>query len=170
MRRNVWRLCMLVLAWTVVGSVGCSNKVAVQKPTWTEDSIQKYLDENRNKLEPIEGIYSVSSEKTYTLFGVTAPTKKTDDFARVAIVKNGNGLEPEFIEYWLEGLDYRKYSKTAEFTRIQNSSSYLCKKTLPGADPASYSFVYDAAAGSLEGVRKSNASSKFFYLKLYPAK
>jgi hypothetical protein len=169
MKGNVLRLCLFAV-WSVVGSVGCSNKVAVQKQTWTEESIKKYLDENRDKLEPIEGIYSISSVKTYKLLGVTAPPKKSTDFARVAIIKNPEGFTPVFTEYWLEGLDYRKYSKTAEFTRIQNSSSYLCKKTLPGADPTSYAFAYDDAAGSMEGVQKSNAASKLFYLKLYPAK
>lgn len=148
----------------------CASKVAVQSKKWTEESIRKYLDDNKDKLEPIEGIYSISSEKAYKLFGVTTPSKKNNDFARVAILKNQEDITPEFIEYWLEGLDYRKYSKTAEFTRIQKSSSYLCKKTLPGADPTSYAFAYDDDAGSMEGVQKANASSKLFYLKVYPAK
>jgi hypothetical protein len=156
---------LMIAAWA-----GCSNKVAVQKQTWTEESIRKYLDENWDKLEPIEGIYSISSEKTYKLFGMTSPTKKSNDFARVAIVKNSEGSTPEFFEYWLEGLDYRKYSKTGEFTRIQKSSSYLCKKTLPGADPTGYAFAYDESAGSMEGVKKGTADSKLFYLKVYPGK
>ena len=151
-------------------ALGCASKVAVQSKKWTEESIRQYLDDNKGKLEPIEGIYSVSSEKAYKLFGVTTPTKKNNDFARVAILKNTESVSPEFIEYWLEGLDYRKYSKTAEFTRIQKSSSYLCKKTLPGADPTSYAFAYDDAAGSMDGVQKANESSKLFYLKVYPAK
>lgn len=160
---------ILAFVCIAVAAIGCSSKV-VQKQTLTEEAIRKYLDENKDKLEPIEGIYSISSEKAYKLFGVTTPSKKSNDFARVAIIKNTETFSPEFIEYWLEGLDYRKYSKTAEFTRIQKSSSYLCKKTLPGADPASYSFAYDEAASSMEGVRKTNASSKLFYLKLYPTK
>jgi len=160
------------LALVFIGAtwVSCSNKVAVRKQTWTEESVRKYLDDNRDKLEPIEGIYSISSEKTYTLFGVTSPSKKSNDFARVAIIKNSEGPIPEFLEYWLEGLDYRKSIKTAEFIRVQKSSSYLCKKTLPGADPTSYAFAHDEAAGSLEGVQKGNVSSKLFYLKLYPGK
>lgn len=150
---------------------GCSPKAVAQKQQLTEEWIRKYLDDNKGKLEPIEGIYSISSEKTYKVFGLTTPSKKSADFARVAIVKNTDGFNPEFIEYWLEGPDVRKYSKTGEFTRIQTSSSYLCKKLMPGADPASYSFAYDDAAGSLEGVRQGNINSKkLLYLKLYPVK
>lgn len=151
-------------------AVSCASKVAVQSKKWTEESIRKYLDDNKDKLEPIEGIYSISSEKAYKLFGVTTPSKRNNDFARVAILKNSESVSPEFIEYWLEGLDYHKYSKTAEFTRIQKSSSYLCKKTLPGSDPTSYAFAYDDAAGAMEGVQRANESSKLFYLKVYPAK
>lgn len=150
---------------------GCSPKAAAQKPQLTEESIRKYLDDNKSKLEPIEGVYSISSEKSYKVFGLTTPSKKSTDFARVAILKNTEGFNPEFIEYWLEGQDVRKYSKTGEFTRIQKSSSYLCKKLMPGADPTSYTFAYDEAAGSLEGIQQGSTSSKkLLYLKLYPVK
>ncbi len=153
-----------------IATFGCASTVPVKSQTWTEESIKKYLDDNKDKLEPIEGIYSVSSEKAYKLFGKTTPSKVSNDFARVAIIKNVDGFTPEYIEYWLEGLEVRKYSKTAEFTRIQKSSSYLCKRMLPGTDPISYAFAYDEAAGSMEGVQKTNANSKLLYLKVYPTK
>jgi hypothetical protein len=160
---------MFVLA--VLLMPGCSPKAVVQKQQWTEETIRKYLDENKDKLEPIEGIYSLSSDKEYKIFGLTAPSKKNNDFGRVAILKNTEGLTPEFFEYWLEGLDVRKYHKTGEFTRIQKSSSYLCKKMMPGADPVTYTFAYDNAAGQMEGVvDKSTVHAKLLYLKLYPEK
>ncbi|HEV8514080.1 MAG TPA: hypothetical protein VGQ59_12425 [Cyclobacteriaceae bacterium] len=139
------------------------------KAKWTEESIKKYFDENKEKLDPIEGIYSVS-KNTERGIGKLSFSQKKSDFARVAIIRNTEGFTPEFNEFILEGLELPKYSKTAEFTRIQKSSAYLSKRLAPDAG-ASYSFAYDEAAGSMEGILKGSINTKvLYYLKVYPSK
>ncbi len=85
----------------------CSSQLSTSqksKPKWTEESIKKYLDENKEKLDPIEGIYSVS-KNTQRGIGKLSFSQKKSDFARVAIIRNTEGSTPEFNELWLEGLD-----------------------------------------------------------------
>ena len=150
----------------------CSSHLSTSqksKPKWTEESIKKYLDENKEKLDPIEGIYSVS-KNTERGIGKLSFTQKKSDFASVAIIRNTEGFTPAFNELWLEGLDIPKYSKTAAFTRIQKSSAYLSKRLSPEAG-ASYSFAYDEAAGAMEGILKGSVNTKvLYYLKVYPSK
>jgi len=150
----------------------CSSHLSTSqksKPKWTEESIKKYLDENKEKLDPIEGIYSVS-KNTERGIGKLSFTQKKSDFARVAIIRNTEGFTPAFNELWLEGLDIPKYSKTAAFTRIQKNSAYLSKRLSPEKG-VSYSFAYDEAAGSMEGILKGSVNTKvLYYLKVYPAK
>ena len=150
----------------------CSHHLSTSqknKVKWTEESIKKYLDENKENLDPIEGIYSVS-KNTERGIGKLSFSQKKNDFARVAIIKNTEASTPAFDEFWLEGLDLPKYSKTAEFTRIQKSSAYLSKRLSPEAG-ASYSFAYDEAAGAMEGILKGSMNTKvLYYLKVYPAK
>lgn len=165
--RNILNAIFITIVLT-----SCSNQISSSqksKPKWTEESIKKYLDENKEKLDPIEGIYSVS-KNTERGIGKLSFSQKKSDFARVAIIRNTEGFAPEFNEFWLEGLDLPKYSKTAEFTRIQKSSAYLSKRLSPDAG-ASYSFAYDEAAGSMEGILKGSVNTKvLYYLKVYPAK
>jgi hypothetical protein len=163
---------LLTAIFIAIISTSCSSHLSTSKkstPKWTEESIKKYLDENKEKLDPIEGIYSVS-KNTERGIGKLSFTQKKSDIARVAIIKNTEGVAPEFYEFWLEGLDLPKYAKTAEFTRIQKSSAYLSKRLSPDKG-ASYSFAYDEAAGSMEGILKGSVNTKvLYYLKVYPAK
>ena len=163
---------LLTAIFIVIILTSCSSHLSSSqknKPKWTEESIKKYLDENKGKLDPIEGIYSVS-KNTERGIGKLSFSQKKSDFARVAIIRNTEGVAPEFNELWLEGLDLPKYSKTAEFTRIQKSSAYLSKRLAPDKG-ASYSFAYDEAAGSMEGILKGSINTKvLYYLKVYPAK
>jgi hypothetical protein len=158
----------------------CSNKVTSPKYPdikWdkyrgTEESIKKYLDDNKDNLDPIEGIYSLSSNHSEKFFlGLLTDTKKTDDFARVAIIKDNKSFSAQFIEVIIRGEDLPKYAQTADFTRVQRSLTYLSKQFSPDGQFANYAFEYDESAGSLEGYKKDgDVTSKLLYLKLYPVK
>jgi len=92
----------------------CLLKKQVKKNGMKSRS-KKYLDETKDKLDPIEGIYSVSSDNTdKSILGLLSPNKKSNDFARVAILKNNKGFSPQFVELLLEGFNLPKYTKTAE--------------------------------------------------------
>ena len=171
---------------SIIIAISCSNKSTSTKDpsnSWkkyndTEDSIKKYLDENKNKLDPIEGIYSVSAsdEKTVRyLFGLWtdhAHVGEANDFARVAIMKENTGFSAQFIEIIISGENLPKYAKIGEFTRVQESQAYLSRLFSPSGNVANYTFVYDAQSGSLIGRSKKGDQTwgMLSYLKLYPVK
>ncbi len=169
MRRG-FLLVVLALA------TGCSNTGSTPKAPevkWDEQSIKEYLDGNTKNLDPIEGIYSISSTHSEKFFRGLYTRKKTkNDFARVAIVKDNSTFGPQFREILIRGVDDRpKYSKTADFTKVQRSLTYLSRQFSPDGDVASFAFEYDEPSGALIG-RKTDGdrTTELQYLKLYPVK
>ena len=146
----------------------CSNKVASpkypdikwEKYKGTEESIKKYLDDNASTLDPIEGIYSISATNDKTvkyLFGLWSGQERTgesNDFARVAIIKDSESFSAQFTEVIVRGEDLPKYAKTADFTRVQKSLTYLSRQFSPNGKVENYSFEYELKAGSLVGYNK----------------
>ena len=157
-------------------AIGCSNTAPSSKAPvvkWDEQSIKAYLDMPTNNLDPIEGIYSISSTQSEKVFRGLYTRKKTkNDFARVAIVKENSTFGTQFREILIRGSDDRpKYAKTADFTKVQRSLTYLSRQFSPDGDVASYAFEYDEPSGALIG-RKSDGDKtiELQYLKLYPVK
>jgi hypothetical protein len=154
-------------------AIACSNKISSPKPLevkWDEQSIKQYLDDNKDNLDPIEGIYSISSEQSEKFFlGLYTRRKTTNDFARVAIVKDDSTFGAQFREVLIRGKDFPKYAKTADFTKVQRSLTYLSRQFFPNGDVASYAFEYDEKSGALVG-RKTDGekTTELQYLKLYP--
>jgi hypothetical protein len=166
------RLLLLLLALVA----GCSNKGSLPKVPevkWDEQSIKEYLDTNTDDLDPIEGIYSISSTRSEKFFrGLYTRKKTTNDFARVAIVKDNSTFGVQFREILIRGGDDRpKYAKTADFTKVQRSLTYLSRQFSPNGEVASYAFEYDEPSGALIG-RKTDGdkTTELQYLKLYPVK
>lgn len=166
------RLLLLLLAL----ATGCSNKGSSPKAPevkWNEQSIKEYLDRNNDNLDPIEGIYSISSTHSEKSFrGLHTRRKTTNDFARVAIVKDNSTFGAQFREILIRGGDDRpKYAKTAVFTKVQRSLTYLSRQFSPNGEVASYAFEYDEPSGALIG-RKTDGdkTTELQYLKLYPVK
>jgi hypothetical protein len=164
-------LLLLLLAC----ATGCSNTTTPKTPVvkWDEQSIKEYLDMSKNNLDPIEGIYSISSTHSEKVFRGLHTRKKTkNDFARVAIVKENSTFGTQFREILIRGSDDRpKYAKTADFTKVQRSLTYLSRQFSPDGDVESYAFEYDEPSGALIG-RKSDGDkiTELQYLKLYPVK
>lgn len=176
---NLMRNTLIVLLIFCTFS-SCSNKVSSPKYPdikWDkykgdEEAIKEYLDKNKDNLDPIEGIYSISSEYSEKfLLGLYTERAKSNDFARVAIVKDNKSFSAQFIEVIIRGDDLPKYAVTADFTRVQRSSTYLSRQFSPDSHVENYTFAYDESSGSLEGYKKEgDATSKLLYLKLYPIK
>lgn len=158
--------------------LACSNKISSPKypdVKWdkfkgNEETIKKYLDENKDNLDPIEGIYSISEENSEKfLLGLINDKQKTNDFARVAIIKENKSFNAQFIEVIIRGDDLPKYAITADFTRVQRSPTYLSRQFSPDGKISNYSFEYDSKSGSLFGYKvDGDKTSKLEYLKLYP--
>ena len=164
------RSVLVLLALMV--ATACSNKNSPKPPEvkWDEHSIKAYLDSNKANLDPIEGIYSISSEQSEKFFrGLYTRKKTTNDFARVAIVKDNSTFGEQFREVLIRGKDFPKYAKTADFTKVQRSLTYLSRQFSPNGDVASYAFEYDEKSGALIGRKKDGEKTiELQYLKLYP--
>jgi|SRR6187401_283101 len=164
---------VLILFAFVLATACSNNKISSPKPPevkWDEKSIKEYLDNNKDSLDPIEGIYSISSEQSEKFFlGLYIRRKTTNDFARVAIVKDNSTFGAQFREVLMRGKDFPKYAKTADFTKVQRSLTYLSRQYSPDGDVASYAFQYDDKSGALVG-RKTDGEkiTELQYLKLYP--
>jgi hypothetical protein len=154
-------------------AIACSNKISSPKALevkWNEESIKEYLDDNKDNLDPIEGIYSISSEQFEKFFlGLYIRRKTTNDFARVAIIKDDSTFGAQFREVLIRGKDFPKYAKTADFTKVQRSLTYLSRQFSPNGEVASYAFEYDEKSDALVG-RKTDGvkTTELQYLKLYP--
>ena len=154
-------------------AIACSNKISSPKPLevkWDEQSIKEYLDSNKDSLDPIEGIYSISSEQSEKFFrGLYTRRKTTNDFARVAIVKDNSTFGAQFREVSIRGKDFPQYAKTADFTKVQQSLTYLSRQFSPNGDVANYAFEYDEKSDALVGRKKDGEkTTELQYLKLYP--
>ena len=168
-----------VLLLTIL--IGCSSKISSPKYPeirWErckgdEEKIKKYLDDDKGNLDPIEGIYSNSSQVTEKmLFGFyEKEISKSNHFARVAIVKENKSFGREFVEVVIKAEDLPKYSIRADFTRVQNDKMYLSKQFSPDGKFQNYTFAFDPMTGFLEGSNKNGAvTPKISYVKLYPIK
>ena len=214
---------MILLLFTFI-FLACSSSV-VFSPTgvmWEryngdEKSIKQYLDNNKDKLDPIEGIYTVSSKNNLTTelirslnndlqlaqdkieqtkkfqllrtpeereqqlrdatahklqiensIGEAYKKMKSDDFARVAIIRENKSLMREFISIVITAEDYPKYAINADFTRVQNDKLYLSKQFSPDGKFINYAFSFDQA-GILSGsMKEAGGTFEISYAKLYP--
>ena len=168
---DIMRSVLMLL--TVILVTACSNNISSPKPSevkWDEQSLKAYLDGNKDNLDPIEGIYSISAQLSEKFFrGLYTRRKMTNDFARVAIVKENSTFGVQFREVLIRGKDFPKYAKTADFTKVQRSLTYLSRQFSPNGDVASYAFEYDEKSGALIGRKtEGEKTTELQYLKLYP--
>ena len=168
-------ILLLLAVFTACSDKLSSSKypgVKWEKYAGNEESIKQYLDKNKDTLDPIEGIYSISSENSEKIFlGLYTERNKTTDFARVAIVKENSTFSAQFIEVVIRGDDLPKYARTADFTRVQRSLVYLSRQFTPNGEDGNFTFEYDEKSGVLVG-RKTDGpkTAELQYLKLYPVR
>jgi S1-C subfamily serine protease len=170
-----------VALWIILLSSCFPYKVIAQKNksiksnNWeyyhgTEKNIREYFDDNLNKLDPVEGVFTLSY-KIYNSNGILI--NQNDNWQTLAIIKDSSSLTREFIEINLQQGDFPKYAITAEFTKASNGLIYLSKQTSLDGSTLNENFVWDNKLGMLtsektEFYKGNKFTTKRFYLKTYP--
>lgn len=145
------------------------------------DMAKRYMSKGNSSTISIEGIYSVTVvvERKGKGFLSSSETNKVvtrkENYSTVAIVKDPDGPNREYIEIPLDKENLPSYSIRGEFTGMSEANIMVYKHLEPKGKSLTYTFTYDAARDMLEGVRKENTSQAEFtytltYLKLYPKK
>jgi hypothetical protein len=181
MTRGFFSFCVLALV-----STGCSmQKIARMQQASKQSSYQqfdfqalvrKYME--KDKPNHVEGIYSVSGSVTKRSKGFMSNTEKEkitdhkDNYAKVAIIRDGNDGGKQYIEIALdkEALS-GSYNIIGEFT-LSAGGSLLVYKHLEGKGKStSFTFTTDDSSDILEGIRVENDGNvivtyKLTYVKL----
>lgn len=136
----------------------------------TEQKLRDYFDNSEEKLDPIEGIFTLS-HKIYNSYGSLIEQK--DNWATLAIIRDKNSFTREFKEINLDPGDFPKYAITAEFTKASNGLIYVSKQFSPDGSTANENFVWDSDLGMLtsektEYYQGNKFTIKRYYLKTYP--
>ncbi|HQQ96244.1 MAG TPA: hypothetical protein PLX35_03230 [Cyclobacteriaceae bacterium] len=138
---------------------------------------QRYM--KKEKVSPVEGIYSVSgvvTKKGKALLGSAEKEKVTDrqdNYAQVAILADGGETGRDFIEVSLNKTYLPRYPVIGEFTRASGGNILVYKHLEAHEKSSSYTFTYDANADMLEGIRvetegNTTVTYKLTYVKVYP--
>ncbi|MBS1975777.1 MAG: hypothetical protein JST46_00300 [Bacteroidetes bacterium] len=128
---------------------------------------------------PIEGIYSVSGEVIRKGGGFLSSSNKEkvldrrENYAQVAIIRDPDNKDREFIEVSLDKEGKFSYSVVGEFTTSAGGSLLIYKHLESKDKVSSFTFTFDQKTDVLEGIRtdsRNNASYtyKLTYVKLYP--
>lgn len=135
-----------------------------------EQNIKNYLDSNKNNLDPIEGIWSISFE--YLL--PNGRTENHDNQCRAAIIKSNYINGHEFIEITFSDAknSFIPGSITAYFNSSSYESIYTSTQLSPDGSQSNANFNIDEY-GLLNGTKEiylngEKIISKWHYLKLFP--
>lgn len=139
--------------------------------------VERYL--KKDKINSIEGIYSVSGLVTKKGKGFMSSTEKEkttdrqENYAQVAILRDPEDTGRDYIELSLDK-EYRpSYAVVGEFNTA-TSGNILVYKHLGGKNKgSSYTFATDKNSEMLEGVRvetegNTTVTYKLTYIKIFP--
>jgi hypothetical protein len=138
--------------------------------------VKRYL--KKDKFDAIEGIYSVSgtvTKKGKAFLSTNEKEKVTDrkeNYAQVAIVRDLEEGQREYMELSLDAEMKPSYSVVGEFSLATNGNIMIYKH-LAGKNSSNYTFTTDKSADILEGIRTENDGNtiityKLTYVKLFP--
>ena len=143
------------------------------------DLVKKYVSKDKSGPQNIEGIYSVSIivlKKSKGLFSSEERERiieQKDHYAQVAIIRDKERNNREFIEVPVDKHNLTSYSVRGEFTTLSEGNILVLKHLEPKGQVLTYSFTYDQEKDILEGIRtetKGNVTYtyKLNFVKLYP--
>jgi S1-C subfamily serine protease len=135
--------------------VSCTTSMMVRTVNWevhktTSKKAKNYLDQNYEKLDPIEGIWTVNSPRE-------------TNYAKVLILRDTTSNERDFFEVVLSSNDgWLANTVTAHFTSLAYKGTYVSKQFSPDGSSNMYNFHLNKS-GVLE-----SSNSDIYYLKVYP--
>lgn len=144
-----------------------------------QELMRRYMDKDQSSLGAIEGVYSVSivvEKKSKGLFSSSEKERvveRKENYATVAILKDRNNSNREYMEISLDKDRLPSYAVRGEFTAMNESNIMIYKHLEPKGKTITYTFTFDSNKDMLEGVRTElNGKAEFTYtltyLKLYP--
>lgn len=181
----------IVIAVALLGivSVSCSmeklysmkqrNKVHSYEQIDFHDLMKRYVNKEQSSVGEIEGIYSVSMVVYKKGKGVLSSTEKEkvaerkENYTQVAIIKDTDGANREYVEVPLDKKLLPSYSIRGEFSRMADANILIYKRFESRGRESSYTFTFDRTKDILEGVRKENNGQfeytyQLTYMKLQP--
>jgi hypothetical protein len=181
----------IVIAVALLGivSVSCSmeklysmkqrNKVHSYEQIDFHDLMKRYVNKEQSSVGEIEGIYSVSMVVYKKGKGVLSSTEKEkvaerkENYTQVAIIKDTDGANREYVEVPLDKKLLPSYSIRGEFSRMADANILIYKHFESRGRESSYTFTFDRTKDILEGVRKENNGQfeytyQLTYMKLQP--
>jgi len=132
------------------------------------DIIKRYMNKEQSDAGDMEGIYSVSLVVYKKGKGILSSVEKEkiwerkENYMQVAILKDSDTPNREYLEIPLEKKYLPSYSVRGEFSRMAESSILIYNRLESKGRATSYTFTYDRTKEMLEGVRKEN-SGQFEY-------
>ncbi|HYG18360.1 MAG TPA: hypothetical protein VD816_05495 [Ohtaekwangia sp.] len=145
------------------------------------DMIRRYVAKPSSSPVSIEGIYSVSAVVVKRGKGLLSSevrekvVDRKDNYASVAIMRDREGAENEFIEVSLTQKGAPEFPIVATLTTLSEERGFLSKHIEPDGEILTFTFTYHGDSDILEGVyTKSSGGSTITYtltyLKTYPKK
>lgn len=184
--KTSWLFCLLILSL----SSSCVPKLAQMSQKQTakvspfeqvdfQELMRRYMDKDLSHHNEIEGIYSVSivvEKKSKMLFSSNEKERvveRKENYATVAILRDRNSSNREFMEISLDKDRLPSYAVRGEFTAMNESHILIYNHLEPKGKTLTYTFTFDGTRDILEGVRtEQNGKAEFTYtltyLKLYP--
>jgi len=132
------------------------------------DIVKRYMNKDQSGTGDMEGIYSVSLVVYKKGKGVLSSVEKEkiwerkENYMQVAILKDSDTSNREYIEIPLDKKYLPSYSVRGEFSRMAESSILIYNHLESKGRTTAYTFTYDRTKEMLEGVRKEN-SGQFEY-------
>lgn len=156
-------------------SSGSSSKPSTFQQVDFLALVKRYM--KKEKLEPIEGIYSVSGSVTKrkkALLGGGEKEKTTDrkeNYAKVAILQDPGDTGRDFIELSMDKDDLPSYSIVGEFNKASGGNMLVYKHLDAKGKNSSFTFTMDPNGDLLEGICVEHDGSatityKLTYVKL----
>ena len=173
----------LIISWFLIG---CSiEKLYKRKQSSTSPYqqidlralVERYL--KKDKLNSIEGIYSVSGRVTKRGKGFMSNTEKEkttdrqENYAQVAILRDPQDTGRDYIELSLDKVYQPSYSVVGEFNTASGRNILLYKHLGGKSKASSFTFTSDKDSDMLEGIRvesegNTTVTYKLTYIKIYP--
>ncbi len=155
------------------------NKVYSYEQIDFHDLMKRYVNKEQSSVGEIEGIYSVSMVVYKKGKGVLSSTEKEkvaerkENYMQVAIIKDTDGANREYVEVPLDKKFLPSYSIRGEFSRMADANILIYKHFESRGRESSYTFTFDRTKDILEGVRKENNGQfeytyQLTYMKLQP--
>lgn len=155
------------------------NKVHAYEQIDFHALVKRYMNKEQSSVGEIEGIYSVSMVVNKKGKGILSSTEKEkiserkENYMQVAILKDTESANREFVEIPLDKKFLPSYSIRGEFNRMADANILIYNHFESRGRVTSYTFTFDRTKDILEGVRKENSGQfeytyQLIYVKLHP--